>query len=178
MEYILWTFVSIAILIYFGIFLRRALKGKLRNFNFSAASIFLALFFGSVRRLILPGNIFMIFISNLAFSIFTLPLVYHLENTIISKTKQVISYVIMALIALFIVMTLLSSFERIVMNLFVILPLSFEVTVIFLISPFLLIFLFFFFLCLFNNQRSSGNTQKIYLHFSWFINNYFNVVCS
>jgi hypothetical protein len=138
-EYILWAIVSIGILIYFSIFLRRALKGNLKNFNLAAASIFLALFFDSVKRLIFPGEIIMIFISNLALSIFTLPLVYHLEKTVIRKTKQVISYIVMALIALFIAITIMTSFDRATMNLFVFFPLIFEVGVIVFVYIYLIL---------------------------------------
>ncbi|MGV9204246.1 MAG: hypothetical protein ACOC44_09560, partial [Promethearchaeia archaeon] len=133
-EYILWAIVSIGIVIYFGTFLRRAIKEEdlknLRNFNFAAASIFLALFFDSVKRLIFPGEVLMIFISNLSLSIFTLPLVFHLEKTVIRKTKQIISYLGMALIGLFVIMTIISSFNRDTMNLFILFPLCLELGVI------------------------------------------------
>ncbi|MFO8019213.1 MAG: hypothetical protein R6U96_11295 [Promethearchaeia archaeon] len=138
-EYILWAVVSVGILIYFVSFFRRALKNELKDFNFAASSIFLALFFDSVKRLIFPGEIFMIFISNLALSVFTLPLVYHLEKNVIRKTKQIISILIVVLIGLFLAMTIISSFERATMNLFILFPLLLEVGLIIFVYIYLIL---------------------------------------
>jgi len=138
-ELLLWMVVSVVILIFVVLFIYRSSATDLKGFNLAAASVFFALFFDSFKRVILPGNIYMIFFSNVLLALFTVPMVYHLEKYIVRKTHQIVSYISFVLIGIYIVAVLLSNFARDVMNLFILFPLLLELGLISFVYIYLII---------------------------------------
>lgn len=124
-ELVLWIGVAFIIALLMIYFLNRAKKeqGKAKGFNLAAASTFMALFFDSIKRVIAPGDIFFIFLSNVAIVVFSIPLVYYLEKNIIRKTKQILSFTSIILIIIYIIIVVSTGFLRQIMNLLIIPPL-------------------------------------------------------
>ena len=138
-ENLLWLVVGIIIGIYVIAFARRGIKGNLKQFNYAAALIFFGLCFGSLRRLIIKDNIYMIFTSNLVLAIFCIPLMKYLEEQILQHKKLYLSYTTIVLVVVYIAAVLITNFEnRNLMNWLILLPYILEIGTIFYVYAYMI----------------------------------------
>ncbi len=138
LEQLLWLVVGIIIGLYVIAFIRRGVKGDLKQFNYAAASIFFALCFDSLKRLIMEGNIYMIFTSNIVLAAFCIPLVKFLEEQVLRNKKVYLTYSATSLVILYVVGVLTTRFQnRDIMNWLIILPFALELGTILYVYAFM-----------------------------------------
>jgi len=138
LENFLWLIVGIIIGIYVISFARRAMKGNLKQFNYAAALIFFGLCFGSLRRLFLENNIYLIFTSNIVMAVFCIPLMKYLEEQILKHKKLYLTYSTLILIGVYVSGVLLTNFNnRNLMNWLIILPYILELGTIFYVYAYM-----------------------------------------